>query len=119
VLAVLDKVESQLADLQRLNAVALTREVPMADPLRRTLQQARGRQRPGIAEDKPSLLTSDATQKAPPAEMPERWEASQDNLTRLDGSPLVYNCRDPLLPDLVICRPELASALLAALATAC
>lgn len=36
--------------------------------------------------------------------------------SRLDGSPLVYNSRDPLLPDLVICRPELAEALLAAVA---
>jgi 3'(2'), 5'-bisphosphate nucleotidase len=33
--------------------------------------------------------------------------------SRLDGSPLVYNCADPLLPDLVICRPELADAVLA------
>jgi 3'(2'), 5'-bisphosphate nucleotidase len=28
--------------------------------------------------------------------------------SRIDGSPLVYNRRDPWLPDLVICRPELA-----------
>jgi 3'(2'), 5'-bisphosphate nucleotidase len=27
---------------------------------------------------------------------------------RLDGSPLVYNDPDPWLPDLVVCRPELA-----------
>ena len=27
---------------------------------------------------------------------------------RLDGSPLVYNAPDPWLPDLVVCRPELA-----------
>ena len=33
---------------------------------------------------------------------------------RLDGSPLVYNGRDPWLPDLVVCRPELAGAVLAA-----
>jgi 3'(2'), 5'-bisphosphate nucleotidase len=26
--------------------------------------------------------------------------------SRLDGSALVYNCVDPLLPDLLICRPE-------------
>ncbi|MEI7888145.1 MAG: 3'(2'),5'-bisphosphate nucleotidase CysQ [Actinomycetes bacterium] len=25
--------------------------------------------------------------------------------TRLDGSPLIYNCADPYLPDLLICRP--------------
>jgi 3'(2'), 5'-bisphosphate nucleotidase len=33
---------------------------------------------------------------------------------RLDGSPLVYNGPDPWLPDLVVCRPELAGRLLAA-----
>jgi len=33
---------------------------------------------------------------------------------RLDGSPLVYNDRDPWLPDLVVCRPELAEPILAA-----
>jgi len=29
---------------------------------------------------------------------------------RLDGSPLVYNERDPWLPDFIVCRPELADA---------
>ena len=33
--------------------------------------------------------------------------------SRLDGSPLHYNQPDPYLPDLVICRPELADRLLA------
>jgi len=33
---------------------------------------------------------------------------------RLDGSPLVYNGPDPWLPDLVVCRPELADPILAA-----
>ena len=33
--------------------------------------------------------------------------------SRIDGSPLRYNQPDPLLPDLVICRPELADAVLA------
>jgi 3'(2'), 5'-bisphosphate nucleotidase len=33
--------------------------------------------------------------------------------SRLDGSPLRYNSPDPWLPDLVICRPELASSVLA------
>ncbi len=32
--------------------------------------------------------------------------------SRLDGSPLVYNNADPYLPDLVICRPELADQVL-------
>ena len=34
---------------------------------------------------------------------------------RLDGTPLVYNGPDPALPDLVVCRPELAERILAAL----
>jgi 3'(2'), 5'-bisphosphate nucleotidase len=34
--------------------------------------------------------------------------------SRLDGSPLTYNRPDPLLPDLVVCRPEYAAAALAA-----
>jgi 3'(2'), 5'-bisphosphate nucleotidase len=33
--------------------------------------------------------------------------------SRIDGSPLAYNRPDPLLPDLVVCRPELAGAVLA------
>jgi 3'(2'), 5'-bisphosphate nucleotidase len=33
--------------------------------------------------------------------------------SRIDGSPLDYNQRDPLLPDLLICRPEYADAVLA------
>jgi 3'(2'), 5'-bisphosphate nucleotidase len=36
-------------------------------------------------------------------------------VSRLDGSPLVYNCADPYLPDLVVCRPEMSRKLLAAL----
>lgn len=32
--------------------------------------------------------------------------------SRLDGSPLEYNRPDPLLPDLIVCRPELAEAVL-------
>ena len=32
--------------------------------------------------------------------------------SRIDGSPLIYNRRDPRLPDLVVCRPELADAVL-------
>jgi 3'(2'), 5'-bisphosphate nucleotidase len=36
--------------------------------------------------------------------------------SRLDGSPLEYNRSDPWLPDLLICRPELAGELLAELA---
>ena len=36
--------------------------------------------------------------------------------SRLDGSPLTYNHEDPYLPDLVICRAELATAVLAVVA---
>ena len=36
--------------------------------------------------------------------------------SRVDGSPLVYNQDDVLLPDLVICRPELAEEILAFIA---
>lgn len=36
--------------------------------------------------------------------------------SRLDGSPLMYNCADPYLPDLVVCRAEIADEVLAALA---
>jgi hypothetical protein len=31
-----------------------------------------------------------------------------------DGTPLVYNRPDPWLPDLLVCRPELAETVLAA-----
>ena len=34
------------------------------------------------------------------------------HVSRLDGSPLVYNQPDPYLPDLLICRPELAARVL-------
>jgi 3'(2'), 5'-bisphosphate nucleotidase len=37
---------------------------------------------------------------------------------RLDGSPLAYNAPDPYLPDLVVCRPELADRILDALVPA-
>jgi 3'(2'), 5'-bisphosphate nucleotidase len=36
--------------------------------------------------------------------------------SRIDGSPLVYNQEDVLLPDLVVCRPELAALVLAEIA---
>lgn len=42
--------------------------------------------------------------------------ASGFHASRLDGSDLAYNQPHPYLPDLVICRPELARPLLAALA---
>jgi 3'(2'), 5'-bisphosphate nucleotidase len=36
------------------------------------------------------------------------------HVSRLDGSPLRYNKADPWLPDLLICRPDLAEPVLAA-----
>ena len=38
--------------------------------------------------------------------------------TRVDGSPLVYNSAHPYLPDLLICRPDLAPSLLEAISAA-
>ena len=38
--------------------------------------------------------------------------------SRIDGSPLLYNQPDVLLPDLVVCRPELADAILELIARA-
>jgi 3'(2'), 5'-bisphosphate nucleotidase len=38
--------------------------------------------------------------------------------SRLDGAPLVYNQPDSYLPDLLVCRPELTDAVLAAVANA-
>jgi 3'(2'), 5'-bisphosphate nucleotidase len=35
--------------------------------------------------------------------------------SRIDGRPLVYNERDPWLPDFIVCRPELAESVLKAL----
>ncbi|WP_326546360.1 3'(2'),5'-bisphosphate nucleotidase CysQ [Mycolicibacterium sp. ND9-15] len=39
-------------------------------------------------------------------------QAAGLHATRLDGSELLYNRRDPYLPDLLMCRPELSEALL-------
>ncbi len=38
--------------------------------------------------------------------------------SRVDGSPLTYNAAHPYLPDLLICRPDLADDILAAIAAA-
>lgn len=43
-------------------------------------------------------------------------EAAGCHVSRIDGSPLRYNQRDVYLPDLLVCRPELAEPALAALA---
>ncbi len=43
-------------------------------------------------------------------------EAAGLHCSRLDGSPMLYNNPDPYLPDLLICRPELADRCLEILA---
>lgn len=40
-------------------------------------------------------------------------QAAGLHVSRVDGSALVYNCADPYLPDLLICRAELAERVLA------
>jgi 3'(2'), 5'-bisphosphate nucleotidase len=40
------------------------------------------------------------------------------HVSRIDGSPLVYNRPDPYLPDLLICRPELADTVIRSFAGA-
>jgi 3'(2'), 5'-bisphosphate nucleotidase len=42
-------------------------------------------------------------------------QAAGLHASRIDGTALQYNQPDPYLPDLVVCRPELAGALLAAI----
>jgi 3'(2'), 5'-bisphosphate nucleotidase len=42
--------------------------------------------------------------------------AAGAHASRIDGTPLEYNRADPLLPDLLVCRPEHATRLLAAIA---
>jgi 3'(2'), 5'-bisphosphate nucleotidase len=37
------------------------------------------------------------------------------HVSRIDGSPVVYNQEDPLLPDILICRPAIAGLLLNAI----
>ena len=44
--------------------------------------------------------------------------AARLHASRIDGSPLTYNRPDPYLPDLVVCRPELATQILGAIAAA-
>jgi len=42
--------------------------------------------------------------------------AAGAHVSRLDGSPIVFNQSTPIVPDLLVCRPELAESLLATLA---
>lgn len=45
-------------------------------------------------------------------------QAAGLHASRIDGSPLIYNRPDPYLPDLLMCRPELAPVLLEAIHSA-
>ncbi len=40
-------------------------------------------------------------------------QAAGFHCSRIDGSPLIYNCVNPYLPDLLICRKEMATEILA------
>lgn len=40
-------------------------------------------------------------------------QAAGFHVSRIDGSPLVYNCANPYLPDLLICRKAMAQQILA------
>jgi 3'(2'), 5'-bisphosphate nucleotidase len=40
------------------------------------------------------------------------------HVSRIDGSPVVYNQEDPLLPDILVCRPAIAPVLLNAIRSA-
>jgi 3'(2'), 5'-bisphosphate nucleotidase len=42
-------------------------------------------------------------------------QAAGFHCSRTDGSPMHYNARNPYLPDLLICRPELVPTIMAAL----
>jgi 3'(2'), 5'-bisphosphate nucleotidase len=42
-------------------------------------------------------------------------QAAGLHVSRIDGSPPVYNRPDPTLPDLLVCRPELAESILASI----
>ncbi|MGL4541297.1 MAG: 3'(2'),5'-bisphosphate nucleotidase CysQ [Polymorphobacter sp.] len=43
-------------------------------------------------------------------------QAAGLHVSRIDGSPLKYNCADPYLPDLLICHKDMAPAVLALVA---
>jgi 3'(2'), 5'-bisphosphate nucleotidase len=43
-------------------------------------------------------------------------QAAGFHVSRIDGSPFIYNQSDPWMPDLLICRPEYAERALAAIA---
>ena len=100
--------------------VSRTRDVPITEPLRRALgaevvpMGSAGAKAMAIVRGEADLYAHEGGQY--------QWDncapvavalAAGLHATRLDGSPLVYNGADPSLPDLLICRPELAGPALA------
>ena len=55
---------------------------------------------------------ADVANVIPPQRAGAVAQAAGLHVSRVDGSPLVYNCADPYLPDLLICRMELAARVL-------
>lgn len=99
--------------------VSRTRDVPITEPLRAALDAAvvpmgsAGAKAMAIVRGEADLYAHEGGQY--------QWDncapvavarAAGLHASRLDGSPLVYNGDDASLPDLLICRPELAEAAL-------
>jgi 3'(2'), 5'-bisphosphate nucleotidase len=99
--------------------VSRTRDVPITAPLREALgaevvpMGSAGAKAMAIVRGEADLYAHEGGQY--------QWDncapvavalAAGLHATRLDGSPLVYNGPDAALPDLLICRPELAEAAL-------
>ncbi|MEY3360927.1 MAG: hypothetical protein RL531_646 [Actinomycetota bacterium] len=99
--------------------VSRTRDVPITEPLRAALgaevvpMGSAGAKAMAIVRGEADLYAHEGGQY--------QWDncapvavalAAGLHASRLDGSPLVYNGPETLLPDLLICRPELAAAAL-------
>lgn len=99
--------------------VSRTRDVPITEPLRAALDAevvpmgSAGAKAMAIVRGEADLYAHEGGQY--------QWDncapvavarAAGLHASRLDGSPLVYNGDDASLPDLLICRPELAEAAL-------
>jgi 3'(2'), 5'-bisphosphate nucleotidase len=100
--------------------VSRTRDVPITEPLRAVLgaevvpMGSAGAKAMAIVRGEADLYAHEGGQY--------QWDncapvavalAAGLHASRLDGSPLVYNGPEAALPDLLICRPELAEAALA------
>ncbi|MFM7060102.1 MAG: 3'(2'),5'-bisphosphate nucleotidase CysQ [Actinomycetes bacterium] len=99
--------------------VSRTRDVPITEPLRAALgaevvpMGSAGAKAMAIVRGEADLYAHEGGQY--------QWDncapvavalAAGLHASRLDGSPIVYNGTDTSLPDLLICRPELADAAL-------